>query len=92
MAGAHARPPRGAGWLVLAAPSGQLRTLAVAGAVLLAAAVALTAFGAAPIHGRLTGGFDVDHHRRLLRIDAVRTACWTARGLVAGALVWQSIT
>ena len=39
---------------------------------LLAALLAVTAFGAVPLHGRLSRSFDPVAHRRLLRWDAVR--------------------
>jgi hypothetical protein len=38
-----------------------------------------------PRHGELAGGFDARAHRRLVRSNWVRTAAWSARGvLVAG--------
>lgn len=73
--------------VVLRAPAGSSRILAVLGAVLVAAIVAVTAFGAAPAHGRLVERFDEREHRRLLRIDGVRVVLWSARLVVAVWLV-----
>ena len=55
---------------LLAVPG--LRAAGVAAAVLYAALLAVTAFGAVPQHRRLGDGFDAGAHRRLLRWDAVR--------------------
>lgn len=74
--------------LLLTAPAGQQRTLAVVGAALLAAVVLVTALGAAPIHGQLVDSFDAALHRRLLRVDLARTILWSGRLVVAGWIVW----
>ncbi|MEM9563645.1 MAG: DUF1772 domain-containing protein [Actinomycetota bacterium] len=76
--------------LVLAAPSGSDRLLALVGLALVGAVLAITAFGAAPLHGRLVERFDDDLHHRLLQVDLVRTLLWTARLGPALALVVRS--
>jgi hypothetical protein len=48
------------------------RPAGTAAAVLLAALLGVTAFGAVPEHGRLSRAFDPLAHRRLLRWDALR--------------------
>lgn len=73
--------------LVPTAPGGTARILALVGAGLVAAIAGVTAFGAAPTHGRLVERFDAGQHRRLLRVDAVRTILWTIRLAVAMWLV-----
>lgn len=59
---------------------------AVAGACL-ALVLGVTAFGAVPLHRRLSEGFDEAAHRRLLRVDTVRLGA--ALGAVAAA-VWYA--
>jgi hypothetical protein len=48
------------------------RPAGAAAAVLLAALLGITAFGAVPQHGRLARTFDGEAHRRLLRWDSLR--------------------
>jgi len=78
--------------LVLVAPTPKLRAVALIGAALFAAVTLITALLAAPIHGRLVDGFDAVEHGRLLSVNWARTALWTARGAVALAVVWWSIS
>jgi hypothetical protein len=71
-----ARPPADvAGWLPWA------------GAVSLAIALAVTALVSAPLHGRLSVGFDPQLHDRLVRTNWIRTAAWSAHAAVAVAMV-----
>ncbi|MEZ5380100.1 MAG: hypothetical protein R2733_26630 [Acidimicrobiales bacterium] len=72
---------------LVALTDGTDRRWSLAGLVLLAGVVAVTGLGAAPIHGRLTNGFEPELHRRLMRFDAVRAIGWTARLVVAIVLV-----
>lgn len=60
----------------------------VPGLLLLIAIWASTAFVQIPCHERLSHGFDVAAHRRLVRTNWVRTAAWSARGVLAVWLVW----
>ncbi len=76
--------------LLIAASAGQQRTLAIVGLVLVGIVLAVTALGAAPIHGQLVDEFDPDLHRRLLQVDLARTLVWSGRLIVAGWLVWIS--
>lgn len=41
----------------------------------------------APLHMRLSTGFDPVSHRRLVRTNWIRTTAWTARGAAAIAMV-----
>ena len=76
-----------AGALVLAAPAGTARVVALLGVLLVVLIVGLTGLGAAPIHGRLVERFDEAELGRLLRVDRLRVLAWTARLVVAAALV-----
>lgn len=55
---------------------------ALAGLALLAVLWSSTAFVQLPLHRALQGGFDDSLHRRLLRTNWVRTAAWSARGVL----------
>lgn len=57
-----------------------------AGLVLVAIWVSTGVFYA-PIHGRLSSGFDAALHRRLVTTNWLRTVAWTARGAAAIAMV-----
>ncbi len=46
-----------------------------------------TGFWQVPAHRRLEGGFDVATHRRLVRTNWVRTVAWSARAVLALALL-----
>lgn len=76
-----------AGALVLAAPAGSARVLALVGGALVVVIVGLTGLGAAPIHGRLVERFDPDELGRLLRVDRLRVVAWTVRLGMAAALI-----
>jgi hypothetical protein len=71
-----------AGWLI-AAPGDVPFALAAAGGILLASIWAATAGYFAPLHGRLLHGFDRGVHRRLVLANWLRTAAWSARGVLA---------
>ena len=59
-----------------------------AGAILLAVALGSTVVAQVPLHGRLAAGHDADAADRLVTTNWVRTAAWTARGiLLTGVLV-----
>lgn len=74
-----------AGWLLVAAPAGTPRALAIAGACLLAAIWAATLLLQVPCHARLEQAADVAAMRRLVRSNWLRTGAWTLRGATA---VW----
>ena len=74
-------------WLLLAPPAGAPGWLPWAGAVCAAIPVLVTLAVSVPAHARLAAGFDADVHRRLVRTHVLRTAGWTAHGLVALALL-----
>ena len=61
--------------------------LAIGAAVLLFALWLSTLLFYAPLHMRLSTGFDAVVHRRLVRINWIRTVAWTARGAAAVAMI-----
>jgi hypothetical protein len=69
-------------WSAVAAP------LAWAGLGLLALIWGSTFLIQVPLHGKLGHGFDAAAHRRLVRSNWIRTAAWTARGLLVSASVF----
>ena len=73
--------------LVLAPPAGVSLWLAATGLVLLAAIWLSTALLQAPRHRELGAGFDATSHRFLVASNWLRTACWSARGLV---VLWMA--
>ncbi len=63
------------------------RWWSLVGLALLGLVVGVTGLGAAPIHGRLTEGFDESLHVRLMRFDLIRSIGWTVRLAIAIVLV-----
>ena len=61
--------------------------LAVLNLALAGGVFAATGAVFAPMHGRLAGAWDPELHRRLVALNALRTAAWTAQVAVALALV-----
>lgn len=64
------------------------RTIAWIGLALVVAVWLVTAFASVPCHRRLAAGFDELAHRRLVATNWLRTIAWTARGAIAGLLLW----
>lgn len=64
--------------------------LTLAGALLLAAVWASTAFLQVPAHNALSGGFDAEAHARLVGTNWIRTIGWTARGFIALLLLTRN--
>ncbi|MEM9514404.1 MAG: hypothetical protein AAGA42_06055 [Actinomycetota bacterium] len=62
-------------------------TLPLVGLVLLGVIHASTTFVQVPAHMRLADGFDAATHRRLVHSNWVRTAGWTLRTVLAGAMI-----
>jgi len=60
--------------------------LSIGAGALLAAIWVSTGLFYAPLHGRLSAGFDPALHRRLVTTNWVRTIAWTARGAAAVAM------
>lgn len=58
--------------LLIDPPAGGGRVLPAIAVALVAMVLGATAFGAVPLHRRLSDGFDPDAHRRLLVVDTVR--------------------
>ena len=73
--------------LVARRPPGVPLGLALAGLVLLGVVQAGTAFLAVPRHGVLGGGSDERSYALLVATNWLRTAGWTARGVLALAMV-----
>lgn len=73
--------------LALLVVPGVPRAAGLAAALLLAALLGVTAFGAVPQHSRLGAGFDAAAYRRLLRWDGVRLAVAVAALAAAAATV-----
>jgi len=63
------------------------RWLSIGAAALLFAIWLSTLLFYAPLHMRLSTGFDPVVHQRLVRTNWVRTAAWTARGAAAIAMI-----
>ena len=61
--------------------------LAIGAAALLFALWLSTLLFYAPLHMRLSTGFDSVVHRRLVRTNWIRTVAWTARGAAAVAMI-----
>ena len=57
------------------------------GAALVLALWLTTALLSIPAHQRLASGFDSAAHRSLVRANWIRTLAWTARGLIAMAML-----
>ena len=69
--------------LLVAPPPGLGRELPVLGLFLLAAIWLSTALLQVPVHRRLSDGRDIAAIRRLVTSNWLRTAAWTARGVLA---------
>jgi len=63
------------------------RWLSIGAGALLFAIWLSTLLFYAPLHMRLSTGFDPVIHRRLLRTNWIRTAAWTVRGAAAIAMI-----
>ena len=74
-------------WLLLRAPA-DLQALTIAGAVMVATIWASTFAVQVPCHARLAAGYDIAAWRRLVRSNWLRTGLWSARALIATAILW----
>lgn len=72
-----------AAWLVIDTPGGIERWLAWLGLSLVALLWLSTATLQVPCHKQLARGFDPGAHRRLVHTNWLRTALWSARGVIA---------
>ncbi len=72
-----------AAWLLIRRPDGVEPWMAIVGAVLVLAIWLSTALWQVPMHNRLATNYDLDLARRLTASNWLRTALWTARGLLA---------
>lgn len=70
-----------------ARPSGIPFWLSLIGGIAEAVAIGTTAFVSAPLHGRLENGFDTALLSRLILTNWIRTIAWTARGIIAVAML-----
>ena len=73
--------------LAVRVPSGAAPWVPWFGLGLLAAVWLSTALLQVPRHGELARGFDARAHRRLVATNRLRTALWSARGVLALALL-----
>ncbi len=78
--------------LLVAAPDGVGRVLPLIGAGLLAVVLASTVFLQVPAHAALARSHDAAHIRRLVRTNWIRTIGWSARGIVAVAMLVAAAT
>ena len=79
-------------WLVVAPPADTSRLLPLIALGLMAVAYGVTAFVSAPLHGQMSQRFDARLHHRLVTTNWIRTAAWTSRACVLGALAYVAIT
>jgi hypothetical protein len=79
-------------WLVADPPGDVGRALPMVALALMALAYGTTAFVSVPLHERLTARFDAEALDRLVRTNWVRTAAWTARGLVVAGIAVAAVT
>jgi uncharacterized membrane protein len=80
-----------AGWLVVhgmgaETPGADLMIALIGGGLLLIIWISTFALQV-PAHRRLERGFDAGAHARLMRTNWIRTACWSARALLAALLL-----
>tara|TARA_R110002049_G_scaffold309268_1_gene519518 strand:+ start:26458 stop:26931 length:474 start_codon:yes stop_codon:yes gene_type:complete len=70
--------------LLAFAPIGFPKWAAWTGVGLIAVIWLSTAFIQVPCHTKLLSGFQVIAHQRLVHTNWIRTACWSARGVLLG--------
>ena len=70
-------------WILVARPSGVPPWAALLGVGLLGVAVLTTMFVSVPLHGRIASAWDAEAIRRLVATNWIRTAAWTARGILS---------
>jgi len=75
------------GLLLIAPPAGVPSALLWGTAVSAAIPVVVTVGASVPAHRRLAAGFDADAHRRLVVTNWIRTASWTAHGVLAVSIL-----
>mgnify|MGYP006267124289 CR=1 FL=1 len=76
-----------AAWVALYRPAGVGGPLALAGLALLGVLWGSTFLVAVPLHRRLSRGFRAETHRTLVLTNWARTAAWSARGVLALAML-----
>lgn len=74
-------------WLVAMRPAGVPAWMAWTGLALVAAIWLSTAAIQVPCHAKLAAGFDPEVHARLVSSNWIRTVAWTARGVLALAMI-----
>jgi hypothetical protein len=80
-----------AGGLAWRLPPGVPAWLAWTGFVLVLLIWATTGLVQAPLHRRLTDGFDATVHRRLVRSNWIRTGMWTLRSVLVLWMVGRGL-
>lgn len=76
-----------AAWLVVAPPPDVPWVLPVTGLGLSVVIALVTVAVAVPAHGTLSDHFEPAVHRRLVRSNWLRTVAWSARGVIALAIL-----
>ena len=76
--------------MLLVRPAGVPLWAALLGLGLFAVIVVSTALFQAPQHGVLSAGFDRGAYEFLVRTNWIRTAAWSAYGLLGLWMVWQT--
>jgi hypothetical protein len=77
--------------LLVDRPDGIDRALVLVGFALVAGLWLSTALWQAPMHGRLSSGYDADLHNRLVRTNWLRTVGWTVRGGLVLAMLGAAL-
>ena len=77
--------------VAVAPPDGVAAWAAWLGLGLVAVTWIATAALAVPQHGRLSTGFDAGAHRRLVSGNWVRTAAWSARGVLVAVMLASAV-
>lgn len=76
----------------LFAPTTTVRVLGIVGGALEAIVIATTLWASIPAHDVLAQGFDEAAHRKLVKTNWIRTGAWTARGVIALAVVALTVS
>ncbi|NND12705.1 MAG: hypothetical protein HKO10_01965 [Acidimicrobiia bacterium] len=79
-------------WLVLGPPEGVETGLAIVGLVLVGLLWLSTVAWQAPIHGKLSRGFDGRLYRLLVGSNWLRTILWSVRGVIVLVMVSHAVT
>ena len=79
-------------WIAADPPGDVGRLLPIVALGLMAGCYGTTAFGSAPLHGRLADAYVAELHHRLVVTNWIRTVAWTARATVVAVIGFLVIT